>query len=350
MAGGGERVERPRLDVATFVAEKCGAGLDFSVLAGRGGLRNVIEVGRIQKLSLALTGFTRQIRPGRLQIVGETEIQFCEGLGADQRTQVFAAACRVPVTAFLVTKGLQPPRELLEQADRHDVPVLWCSERSSLVIDTVQRYLEDRLAPRTRVHGVLLDVYGLGVLIRGDAGIGKSECALEMIQRGHRLVADDVVEVRQISSQIVVGACTARLGHFMELRGIGIINIADLFGVAAVRYRKRVELIVNLVSWQEGSDYERLGLDERREKIMNVAVPSVELPVASGRNIAILIEVAARVFMLKQKGYDPARALVDGLDAEILRGGRRHRAKSRRRGADAAGLGEEDALREDDEE
>ena len=317
-ADAGRRIERPQLDVATFVAEKCGAGLDLKVLAGHPGLGNVISSGRIQKLSLALTGFTRQIRPGRLQIVGETEIQFCEGLGSDQRRQVFAAACQVPVTAFLVTKGLQPPSELLEQADRHAVPVLWCAERSSAVIDTVQRYLEDRLAPRMRVHGVLLDVYGLGVLIRGEAGIGKSECALEMIQRGHRLVADDVVEVRQITSQILVGACTERLGHFIELRGIGIISIADLFGVAAVRYRKRVELVVRLVNWTEGADYERLGLDDRREPILGVPIPVVEMPVASGRNIAILIEVAARVFMLKQKGYDPARALVERMDAEIL--------------------------------
>lgn len=314
----GRRIKRPRLDVAGFVAEKCGAGLEFKVLAGERGLGAVIEVGRIQKLSLALTGFTRQIRPGRLQIVGETEVQFAEGLGSDQRTQVFAAACKVPVTAFLVTKGLDPPKELLEQADKHGVPVLWCAERSSAVIDTVQRYLEDRLAPRMRVHGVLLDVYGLGVLLRGDAGIGKSECALEMIQRGHRLVADDVVEVRQISSQILVGMCTERLGHFMELRGIGIINIADLFGVAAVRFRKRIELVAELVHWHEGADYERLGLDDRRESILGVSIPMVELPVASGRNVAILIEVAARVFMLKQKGYDPARSLVESMDAALL--------------------------------
>jgi HPr kinase/phosphorylase len=312
------RVERPQLDVATFVAEKCGAGLEFRVLAGQAGLANVIQSGRIQKLSLALTGFTRQIRTGRLQIVGETEIQFCAGLGSDQRRQVFSAACQVPVTAFLITKGLEPPPELLEQADRHAVPVLWCAERSSAVIDTVQRYLEDRLAPRMRVHGVLLDVFGLGVLLRGDAVIGKSECALEMIQRGHRLVADDVVEVRQISSQILVGACTERLGHFMELRGIGIISIADLFGVAAIRYRKRVELIVRLVNWAEDADYERLGLDDRRESILGVPIPLVELPVASGRNLAILLEVAARVFMLKQKGFDPARTLVDRLDAFTL--------------------------------
>lgn len=312
------RIERPQLDVATFVSEKCKAGLHFQVLAGQQGLGNVITSGRIQKLSLALTGFTHQIRMGRLQIVGETEIQFCEGLGEDQRRQVFAAACLVPVTAFLVTKGLTPPAEMLEQADKHGVPVLWCEERSSAVIDTVQRYLEDRLAPRMRVHGVLLDVFGLGVLIRGEAGIGKSECALEMIQRGHRLVADDVVEVRQISSQILVGACTERLGHFMELRGIGIISIADLFGIAAVRYRKRVDLAVRLLNWTEGADYERLGLDERHETILGVSVPVVELPVASGRNIAILLEVAARVHMLKLKGYDPARTLVESIDSDIL--------------------------------
>jgi HPr kinase/phosphorylase len=312
------RVRRPRLDIADFVRERCGSGLELSVLAGAAGLSNVIESGRIQKLSLALTGFTRQIRPGRLQIIGETEILYCEGMGADQRREVFRAACRVPVCAFLVTKGLRPPEELLAEAEAHGVPVLWCAERSSLVIDTVQRYLEDRLAPRMRIHGTLLEIFGVGVLIRGDSGIGKSECALEMIQRGHRLVADDVVEVRQISTQLLVGACTEPVRHHLEVRGIGIINIADLFGVAAVRNRKRIELVVRLREWEEGGDYDRLGLEDRRETIVGVAIPCVDLPVASGRNLAILIEVAARLFMLKQRGYHPARALVDELDRNLL--------------------------------
>ncbi len=318
--GARSRIEQPKLDVATFVREQSAAGLELRVLAGQAGLGNVIDVPRIQKLSLALTGFTRQIRTGRLQIVGETEIEFCLGLGADHRRQVFAAACQVPVTAFLVTKGLVPPAELLEEADRHAVPVLACPERSSHVIDTIQRSLEDRLAPRQRIHGVLLEVFGMGLLIIGNAGIGKSECALEMIQRGHRLVADDVVELRRISSNILVGACTERLGHYMELRGIGIVSIPDLFGVAAVRTRKRVELVVRLTRWTEGADYERLGLDDRHEHLLEVPIPCIDLPVASGRNLAILLEVAARVTMLKQKGYHPARALVSGLDAALLGG------------------------------
>ena len=317
---GSHAVTRPALDIETFVRERAGVGLDFTVLAGHAGLRNRIEVPRIQKLSLALTGFTRQIRTGRLQIVGETEILYCEGLGADQRRQVFAAACQVPVTCFLVTKGLPPPAELLEQAEIHAIPVLWSSERSSHVIDAVQRYLEDRLAPRVKVHGVLLEVYGLGVMLVGDSGIGKSECALEMIQRGHRLVADDVVEVRLLSHQVLMGSGAEALRHHMELRGIGIINIKDLFGVAAVRNRKRVELVVRLVRWQEGAEYERLGIDDRHHVILGTDVPYVEMPVASGRNVAILLEVAARHAMLKLKGYNAARTLVDQMDRALLAG------------------------------
>jgi HPr kinase/phosphorylase len=182
----------------------------------------------------------------------------------------------------------------------------------------VQRYLEERLAPRLRLHGTLLEVFGLGVLIMGESGIGKSECALEMIQRGHRLVADDVVAVKLLSQQVLMGSSTEALRHHMELRGIGIVNIKDLFGVAAVRNRKRIELVVRLVRWDEGRQYERLGIEERRMSLLGAEVPFVEMPVASGRNIAILLEVAARHSMLRRAGYNPGRDLVERLDAELL--------------------------------
>ena len=315
---GQTNVTRPSLDVGTFVKERCGVGLDFTVLAGHAGLKNRIEVGRIQKLSLALAGYTQQIRKGRLQIVGETEISYASSLEPERRRTVFEEACKVPVTAFLITKGLSAPSELLDAAEKHAVPVLWCGERSSSVIDTVQRYLEERLAPRVRIHGTLLEVFGLGVLIQGESGIGKSECALEMIQRGHRLVADDVVEVRVLSQQVLMGMGTEALRHHMELRGIGIVNIKDLFGVAAVRNRKRIELIVRLIRWDDSIQYDRLGLDERRTTLLSADVPYMEMPVASGRNVAILLEVAARHSMLRRSGYNPARDLVDRLDRDLL--------------------------------
>lgn len=313
---GARKVIRPTLDVAAFLAE-APAELSLELVAGRDGLSNRIELDRIQKFGLALTGFTRQVRPGRVQIFGETEVSFAEGLGTDQRREVFAAACRVPVAAFLVTKGLEPPAELLEVADLHRVPVLRSPARSSAVIDQVQRFLQERLAARVRIHGVLLEVFGLGVLLLGDSGIGKSECALDLVQRGHRLVADDVVEIRGMSSQLV-GTSSEQLRHHMELRGIGVINIKDMFGVAAVRERKFVELVVRLVRWQEGADYERLGCEERHYDLLGRSLPYLEMPVAPGRHLSILVEVAARNQMLKAQGYHPARALVERLDAAVL--------------------------------
>lgn len=317
---GAHAVIRPTLDVASFV-ERLRELLPVEVVAGAAGLGHRIDAPRIQKLSLALTGFTQQIRTGRIQVLGETETSYCEGMGADQRQQVFEAACRVPVTAFLVTKGIAPPDELLEEAERLGVPVLTTTEQSSVVIRRAQELLQDELAPRVRLHATLLDVYGLGVLLLGEAGVGKSECALDLVQRGHRLVADDAVEVRALAPDLLVGTGPALVSHHLELRGLGIVNIVDLFGVAAVRDRKRIELVIRLEHWREGRVYERLGIDDRTYEILGADVPYLEMPVASGRNIAILVEVAARSHMLKLRGYHPARALVERHDAEMERRG-----------------------------
>jgi HPr kinase/phosphorylase len=312
----GERsVIRPSVDVCTLLEEDAGGDLDLQLRAGGDGLANLIHGWRIQKFDLALTGFTQQIRIGRIQIIGETEVEFCRGLGSDQLRQVYRAACKFPVTAFVVTKGLHPGDELLEEAEAADVPVLGSARTSSLVIGRLQRYLEDKLAPRIRVHGTQLDVYGLGVLLLGESGIGKSECALELIERGHRLVSDDVVEIKALRSSLE-GTGPELLRHHMELRGIGIINIKDLFGVAAVSEDKPVELIVKLVRWQPGQAIERLGIDDSFYRLLDQDVPYIRMPVTAGRNITVMVEVAARNQLLKRKGYHPARALVDRLDRQ----------------------------------
>lgn len=312
----GERsVIRPTVDVCTLVEDDAGGDLKLEVRAGGDGLGNRIDGWRIQKFALALTGFTQQIRIGRIQIIGETEIEFCRGLGSDQLRQVFRDSCKVPVTAFVVTKGLEPIPELLEEAEAHDIPVLSSERTSSIVIGRLQRYLEDKLAPRIRVHGTHLDVYGLGVLLLGESGIGKSECALELIERGHRLVTDDVVEIKALHSSLEATG-PELLRHHMELRGIGIINIKDLFGVAAVSEDKPVELIVKLVRWQPGQAIERLGIDDSYYRLLDQDIPYIRMPVTAGRNITVMVEVAARNQLLKRKGYHPARALVDRLDRQ----------------------------------
>ena len=312
----GERaVNRPTVDVGFLLEQDAGGGLGLELRAGRGGLSNPIEMWRIQKFGLALTGFVQQIRRGRLQVIGSTETEYCEGLGHERLREVFRAACEVPVCAFVVTKGLSLPPELEEVADELSVPVLASKKTSSLVIGRLQRFLEEELAPRIRIHGTLLDAYGLGVLLLGESGIGKSECALELIERGHRLVSDDAVEIRALRSSLV-GSGPELLRHHMELRGIGIVNIKDLFGVAAVSEAKTIELIVRLVRWQPGQAIERLGIDERTYRLLDQDVPYLEMPVTAGRNLTVMIEVAARNQLLKSKGYHPARVLVERLDRQ----------------------------------
>ncbi|MEM7248211.1 MAG: HPr(Ser) kinase/phosphatase, partial [Acidobacteriota bacterium] len=298
--------------------------VELTVLAGREGLSNRLRAWRIQKLGLVLQGHVEQVHTGRIQIIGSTEIGYCRSISEAQLREHLEEACRAGVTAFLITKGLPPPAGLLEVADTHSVPVLRSGVSSSETVGAVQDHLEDRLAPRLRVHGVQLDVSGLGVLLLGESGIGKSECALDLVSRGHRLVADDLVEVRRLHSALVaVGP--KELRHHMELRGIGIINIKDLFGVSALCERKEVELVLRLVRWKAGAEYERLGVDDREEDLLERKVPYVELPVRPGRNLALLVEVAARNQLLRREGYHPARALVDRLDQDVAAAGQRAR-------------------------
>jgi HPr kinase/phosphorylase len=206
--------------------------------------------------------------------------------------------------------------ELIRETERYSVPLLRTELMSSTTIDLLTQFLADRLAPRVVVHGVLIDVYGLGVLIVGDSGVGKSECALELVVRGHRLVSDDVVEIRR-KGDILVGTGTELTRYHMELRGLGIINVKDLFGVASVRREKDVEYVIQLDPWKPGKRYDRLGLDDSRYEILGITLPYVEMPVGPGRNLSVLTEVAARNHLLKLKGYHPARELARRLGSRL---------------------------------
>jgi HPr kinase/phosphorylase len=222
----------------------------------------------------------------------------------------------------VVTKGFAPPRELVAEADRRAIPVLVTAAESTAVIKALGALLEDRLALRLHLHSVLLDVFGLGVLIVGESGIGKSECALDLIDRGHRLVSDDVVEIKRIGDTLI-GTSPELTRHHMELRGLGVINIKDLYGVSSIRAAQRVELVVSLERWEAGREYDRLGLGDERYAILGVEVPLIRMPVAPGRNTAILVEVASRNQLLKQRGYDAARAFADRVTRAIETDGSR---------------------------
>ncbi|NTU60377.1 MAG: HPr(Ser) kinase/phosphatase, partial [Deltaproteobacteria bacterium] len=219
---------------------------------------------------------------------------------------------------FVVTKGLDVPPVFLEAANETRTPFLRTGLRSSIFIERVSQFLENRLALTTRLHGVLVDVMEVGILLMGRSGIGKSECAMDLVLKGHRLVADDVVHVRLIPPFHLVGRGEDLIRYHMEIRGLGILNIQDLFGITAIRDEKEVELVIELVPWEEGAEYERLGFDDKRYPILDIEVPYLQIPVGAGRNIAAVIEVAARNHLLKRMGHNSAIRLKERLD-EALR-------------------------------
>jgi len=294
-------------------------GLPLDLLAGAEGLDRVITSPHIQKTGLALAGFHEYLRPGRVLIFGESEIRYLESLETAARVQSMRLALTLDFPCVLITGGFTPPLELVVEAERARLPLLKTTVATPMAIAKLSSHLEDSLAERVMMHAVLMDVLGLGVLIVGESGIGKSECALDLIVRGHRLVADDTVELRRRQETILIGACPEMTRHHMELRGLGVINVMELFGIASTRSSKRVELVVQLERWDPTREYERLGLDDSFYDILGLRVPLIRMPVAPGRNIAILVEVASRNQLLRSRGHHAARALADRLEKTLLR-------------------------------
>ena len=293
--------------------------LNLELLAGANGLDKQITSPRIQKLGLALAGYCDYLHPGRIQFVGQSELDYLNMLDDESRRAAVKKALSHSLCCVLITKGLEAPDELLGYAREFGVPVLRTDSLSSRAIDKVGDYLDRFLAPATSIHGVLLEVSGLGVLIVGDSGVGKSECALELILRAHRLVSDDLVLIRRQGSDRLVGRGPDHLEFHMELRGLGIINIRDLFGISAVKRSQAIDLAVELVRWSQDEEYDRVGLEENRYPLLGVDVPLCRMPVASGRNVATLVEVAVRLQMLRLQGYHPAEGFVRQLDDTLRR-------------------------------
>ena len=302
--------DQPAITVSEFLAH-APAQLELRILAGeRGADARELTTPRIQKLGLALAGFTHYIHSGRLQIVGQSEIWFIGQLEPEKRRQAIHNLALERISCVLVTKGLEPPPELVAAAEEAALPLLSTPVVSSIAISAVTEYLQEKLAPLAIRHGVLLDVYGLGVLIEGSSGIGKSECALDLVAHGHRLVSDDVVEVRRIGAERLLGTAPKLLREHLEIRGLGIINIRDLYGVSAISMAKNIDLSIRLERWEEASEVDRLGIDAQAVEILGVSVPQVLIPVSPGRNLSTLVETAARVQLLRGRGYDAARSFV----------------------------------------
>ncbi len=292
-------------------------GLSLELLAGFLGLDRLITDPHPQKTGLALAGFHEYLRPGRVLVFGESEIRFLESLESAARASTLRHAFALDFPCVLITGGFAPPAELTIEAEQAGLPLLQTSALTPTAIAKLTSILEDSLAERTVLHAVLMDILGLGVLIAGESGIGKSECALDLIVRGHRLVADDTVEIRRRSETILIGTCPELTRHHMELRGIGLINVKELFGIASTRSSKRVELVVHLERWDDSREYERLGLDDAYYEVLGLRVPLIRMPVAPGRNIAILVEVAARNQLLRSRGHHAARLLAERLEQRL---------------------------------
>ncbi len=276
------------------------------------GLSNRIATPRVQKPGLLLTGLLGKLHADRIQILGAAEIGYLRNLdtkGCKEALGILKAG----IPAIVITRGLKPPPQLMEHAREKGIPLLGTPLSSSVLIERIIKFLETRLAPSTTLHGVLVDLLGIGILIKGKSGIGKSECALELVSRGYRLVADDVVMVKRIYPSTLFGMASDRIPYHLEVRGIGIVNIKDLFGITAIREKKQMDLVVELISWDPGGDYERLGIEDRTCEILGVELPYLRVPVSPGRSVAAIVEIAARNQLLKIMGHHSSKELIESL-------------------------------------
>lgn len=289
----------------------------LELVSGEEGINRPITMSDISRPGIELAGFFDFYPAERIQLLGKTELSFCEELSDRERATRLDLLCTDITPAIIITRGLEVPPELIEASERESVPVLRTTMKTTRFSSRLTNYLEGKLAPTTAVHGVLVDVYGVGVLLTGKSGVGKSETALELVKRGHRLVADDCVEIRQEDQDTLVGTSPELIEHLLEIRGLGIINVMTLFGAGAVRSNKRITLVINLEIWDSKKQYDRLGLDEEKMKIIDTEVTKLTVPVRPGRNLAVIIEVAAMNYRLKRMGVNAAQQFTDRLSDVI---------------------------------
>jgi HPr kinase/phosphorylase len=287
--------------------------LDLQLAAGQHGLTREITSADISSPGLVLAGFTDRFPSRRIQVIGETEVMYLRSMESDRRRSVLAEFLGPEIPVVFVTKGLEPPAELMQLAEERSIPVLKSGLKTGEFYRRIKPFLEDEFAPATAIHGSLADVYGVGLLFVGASGIGKSECVLDLVERGHRLVADDVVVVRRRGFDVLIGQAHEHQQHHMEIRGIGIIDVRALFGVRAVRQQKRIEVVVQLEHWREGASYDRTGLDRETAEILDTHIPRVLVPLNPGKNITVISEVVAMNHLLRYSGVDSARMFEQNL-------------------------------------
>jgi HPr kinase/phosphorylase len=280
--------------------------LELERVPGTDGLERVVPGADVSSPGLALAGFVARFAAERLQVFGETEVTYLRSLDAETRRAHLAQFFSFPVPCVFVTKGLALEPEVAEEAERAGVAVLRSRLKTNEFYNRIKPWLEDAFAPQTTLHGSLADVYGVGLLFIGQSGIGKSECVLDLVERGHRIVADDLVLVRKKGTDILIGRGHELQRHYMEIRGVGLVDIPAIFGIRAVRQQKRIEVVVQLEEWEHDAPVERTGLDGQTTDILGVAMPRITVPLNPGKNITVIAEVIAMHHLLKWSGIDPA--------------------------------------------
>lgn len=293
--------------VAEFQLEIVHAATDYEKIR--------LTVEDVARPGLQLAGFYDHFEPMRLQVMGNVEVSYLQKLTDAERAIAFDRLFSYKFPALLIARNMKPDKQCLEMAKRHNVTLLRSHEATSTIVSEIIAYLKAALAPSITRHGVLMEVYGEGLLLLGESGIGKSEAAVELMKRGHRLIADDAVEIRKISGSSLVGTAPPLIRNYVELRGIGIINVAKLFGMGAVKAENEINLVVNIVPWDQQKVYDRLGLEEQTMEILGVQIPMNTIPITPGRNLAVILEVAAMNNRQRKMGYNPALEFTQQMDA-----------------------------------
>ncbi len=273
-----------------------------------------ITVEDVNRPGMQLSGFYDHFEPCRLQIIGLVEQTYLRRMTSEERFVTFDRYFSYKPPALIIARGMEPLEECLIMARKHDISLLQSEETTSYIMSTMIAALKVFLAPRITRHGVLVEVYGEGLLLMGESGVGKSEAAIELVKRGHRLIADDAVEIRQVTSKSLSGSAPELIRHYIELRGIGVINVAKLFGIGSVKDSVNIDMIINIETWHDGMMYDRLGIDSQYTNILGVQVPSLTIPVKPGRNLAVILEVAAMNNRQKKMGYNNAREFTEQIN------------------------------------
>lgn len=289
----------------------------FELIAGEEGIHREIIMSDISRPALEMTGYFKYYPRERLQLIGRTEMVYYLGLNEEEQLDRMTRLCTDTTPGIVVTREMDIPQSMIDVSNKTGVPILQSPFKTTRVLSRLTTFLEAKFAPFTAIHGVLVDIYGVGVLIRGHSGIGKSETALELVKRGHRLVADDSVEIRQEDYDRLIGTSPPLIKHLLEIRGLGIIDVMSLFGAGSVINSKKVSLVINLEAWDQKTQYDRIGTDEDTMRIMDVEIPVATIPIRPGRNLAVIIEVAAMNFRLKRMGINAAEDFTDRLAQAI---------------------------------